>query len=47
MSKRRTVVVIRKDSGKVIAQTSELTDTPVRQRSYEKHKINWDKCFIC
>ena len=28
------------DSAKVIAQTSELTDTPVRQRSYEKHEIN-------
>ena len=26
---------------------TELTDTPVRQRSYEKHEINWDKCFIC
>ena len=47
MSKRRSVAVIRKDSGKVIAQTSELTDTAVRQRSYEKHKIIWDKCFIC
>ena len=47
MSKRRSVAVVRQDSGKVIAQTPKLTDIPVRQRSYEKHEINWDKCFIC
>ena len=47
MSKRRSVAIVRKDNAKVIAQTSELTETPVRQRSYEKHEINWHKCFIC
>ena len=47
MSKRRSVAVVRQDSGKVIAQTPKLTDIPVRQRSYKKHEINWDKCFIC
>ena len=46
MSKRRSVAAVREDSAKIIAQTSELTDTPIRQRSYEKHKINWNKCFI-
>ena len=40
MSKRRSVAVIPKDSTKVIAQTSELPDTPIRQRSYKKHEIN-------
>ena len=47
MSKRRSVAIVRKGNAKVIAQTSELTETPVRQRSYEKHEINWHKCFIC
>ena len=46
MSKRRSVAIVHKDNRKVIAQTSELTDTPVRQRSYVKHEINWDNCFI-
>lgn len=46
MSKRRSVAAVREDSAKIIAQTSELTDTPIRQRSSEKHKINWNKCFI-
>ena len=47
MSKRRSVAAVRKDSARVVAQTSELTDNTVRQGSYENHKINWDKCFIC
>ena len=47
MSKRRSAAVVRKDSAKVLAQISELTDTSFHQRSYEKHKINRDKCFIC
>ena len=47
MSKRRSVAVIPKESTKVIAQTSELPDTPIRQRSYKKHEINWDECFTC
>ena len=47
MFKRRSVAVVRKDSAKVIAETSELTDTPVHQKSQEKHEINWDKCIIC
>ena len=46
MSKRRSVAVVHKDNRKVIAKTSELTDTPVRQRSYVKYEINWDNCFI-
>ena len=42
-----SVAVVCKGSAKAIAQISELTDTPVHQRSYEKHETNWDKCFIC
>ena len=47
MSKRMSVAVVCKGSAKAIAQISELTDTPVHQRSFEKHETNWDKCFIC
>ena len=42
-----SVAVVCMDSAKAIAQISELTETPVHQRSYEKHKTNWDKCVIC
>ena len=45
MSKRRSVAVVCKNNAKVIAQTSDFTDTPTHQRSYEKHEMNWDKCF--
>ena len=27
--------------------TSELADTPSRQKSYKEHEIIWDTCFIC
>ena len=27
--------------------TSELADTPSRQKSYKKHEIIWDTCLIC
>ena len=47
MSKRMSVAVVCEGSAKAIAQTSELTDTPVHQRSCEKHETNWNKCFIC
>ena len=47
MSKRMSVAVVCMGSAKAIAQISELTETPVHQRSYEKHKTNWDKCVIC
>ena len=42
-----SVAVVCEGSAKAIAQTSELTDTPVHQRSCEKHETNWNKCFIC
>ena len=45
MSKRRSAAVARKKSSDGISQIFELTNTPVHQKSYEKHEINWDKCF--
>ena len=45
MSKRRSAAVVRQNSADGISQIFELTNTPVHQKSYEKHEINWDKCF--
>ena len=40
MSKRRSAAVVRKKSSDGISQILELTNTPVHQKSYEKHEIN-------
>ena len=40
MSKRRSAAAVRQNSADGISQIFELTNTPVHQKSYEKHEIN-------
>ena len=40
MSKRSSAAVVRKESADGISQIFQLTNTPVHQKSYEKHEIN-------